>query len=77
MLPIRPKGRDAAEALAQGQLDSAQAALVQLQAQARPADVQAAQAQILTAQGQVQAGSAAYQNTLITAPFDGTVSAFL
>jgi RND family efflux transporter MFP subunit len=69
------KTRDSAIAAAQGQLDSAQAALIQLQAQARPADVQAAQAQILIAQGQVQAASAAYENTLIKTPFDGDISA--
>lgn len=69
------KARDTAVAAAQGQLNSAEASLVQLQAQARPADVQAAQAQVQIAQGQVQAASAAYQNTLIVAPFDGIVSA--
>ncbi|MDR3642723.1 MAG: efflux RND transporter periplasmic adaptor subunit [Candidatus Doudnabacteria bacterium] len=69
------KTKDSTIAAAQGQLDSAQAALVQLQAQARPADVQAAQAQILIAQGQVQAAQVAVNNTVITAPFDGTVSA--
>lgn len=69
------KGKDSAIAAAQGQLNSAQAALAQAQAQARPADIQAAQAQILIAQGQAQAAEVAYSNTLIKAPFAGTVSA--
>ncbi len=60
---------------AQNAVAAAQAALDARKAQARPADVQAAEAQILSAQGQVQAAQTAYQNTLITSPFDGEVSA--
>ncbi len=74
--------RDSAIAAAQAQvvaatsaLAQAKASLIQQQAQARPADVQAAQASITSAQGQVQAAQVAYRNTLVQAPFDGTVSA--
>lgn len=68
------KTRESAVTAAQGQLNSAQAALAQLQAQARPADLEAAKALILTAQGQVQAAEVAFENTVIRAPFEGEVS---
>ncbi len=66
---------------AQGQVSSAQSALAQAQAnldqalaKARPADVSAAQAAILSAQGQVQSAQALYNNTVLTAPADGTIT---
>ena len=59
---------------AQASVDAAQAALDLKRAKARPADLDAAQAAILTAQGQVQAAQAALDNTVITAPSDGTIT---
>ena len=68
-------------AIAQSQVNSAQAALsqaeaslAQQQAQAQPADINAAKAQILSAQGQVDAAQATYNNTILTAPADGTIT---
>lgn len=60
---------------AQNAVLSAQAALDLKKATARPADVQAAEAQVLIAQGQVQAAQAALDNTIISAPFNGIISA--
>ena len=66
---------------AQGQVNSAQSALAQAQANlaqamaaARPADVDAAQAAITSAEGQVQSAQAAFNNTTLTAPADGTIT---
>ena len=58
---------------AQAVLDQANASLDALVASARPEDVAAAQAQVDNAQGAVQIAQAALQNTIITAPSDGTV----
>ncbi len=66
--------KDSAVLTAQNTVASAQAALDLKRAQARPADVQAAEAQILSAQGQVQAAQAAWENTVIRAPADGTIT---
>lgn len=63
-----------AVAAAQNAVSSAQAALDLRKAQARPADLESAQAQILSAQGQVLAAQAAYDNTMIKAPADGTIT---
>ena len=75
------KNQKATVDAAQAQVDSAKASLAQAhanlaakQAQARPADLDAAQAQILSAEGQVQAASAAFSNTIIRAPADGTIT---
>ncbi|MEK7585762.1 MAG: efflux RND transporter periplasmic adaptor subunit [Patescibacteria group bacterium] len=43
-------------------------------AQARPADVDLARADITTAEGQVQAAQSKYEDTIIRAPADGTVT---
>lgn len=59
---------------AQGVLAQAQATLNQTLAAARPADIDAAQAAITSAQGQVQSAQAIYNNTIITAPADGTIT---
>jgi HlyD family secretion protein len=59
---------------AQNAVAAAQAALNVQTAQPQPADVAAAQAQILVAQGQLQSAQAAYDNTIITAPADGTIT---
>jgi len=61
-------------ASAENAVSSAQAALDLKKAQARPADVQAAQAQILSAQGQLLSAQAAFENTLIKAPANGTIT---
>ncbi len=63
-----------AVAAAQNAVASAKAALDLKKAQARPADLEAAQAQILTAQGQLLAAQAAFDNTMIKAPADGTIT---
>jgi HlyD family secretion protein len=59
---------------AQASLHQAQASLAQLKAQAQPADINVAKAQILSAQGQVDSAQAAFNNTILTAPSDGTVT---
>ncbi|MFA5155246.1 MAG: efflux RND transporter periplasmic adaptor subunit [Patescibacteria group bacterium] len=66
---------------AQNQINSAHAAwlqskanLAQMQAKAQPADISAAKAQILSAQGQVDAAQAAFDNTILKAPADGTIT---
>lgn len=61
--------------VAQSSVDQANASLAQTQAAARPEDVAVAQAQILAAQGQVEAANAAYENTIIRAPANGTITA--
>lgn len=43
-------------------------------AQARPADLDLAQADVLSAQGQLQSAQAVYENTVIRAPADGTIT---
>ena len=59
---------------AQNAVATAQANLDLKKAQAQPADIDAAQAQILSAQGQVQAASAALENTVVRAPAAGTIT---
>jgi HlyD family secretion protein len=66
---------------AQSEINSAQAALQQAQAQltlnqsaALPADVEAAQGQLQTAQAALAAAQNQYNNNIITAPIDGTIS---
>jgi HlyD family secretion protein len=66
---------------AQNQINSAQAALQQAQAQltlnksaALPADVEAAEGQLQTAQAGLAAAQNQYNNNIITAPIDGTIS---
>ena len=58
---------------AQAALDQANASLTALATAARPEDVAAAQAQVDNAQGAVEIAQAAYENTIITAPADGTI----
>jgi HlyD family secretion protein len=58
---------------AQATLDQANASLTALVTVARPEDVATAQAQVDNAQGAVQIAEAAYDNTIITAPADGTI----
>ncbi|MFA5184739.1 MAG: efflux RND transporter periplasmic adaptor subunit [Patescibacteria group bacterium] len=66
---------------AQNQINSARAALLQaqatltqLQAKAQTADISSAKAQILSAQGQVDAAQAIFDNTILKAPADGTIT---
>jgi len=65
--------KNQAIANAQAALDQANASLTALAATARPEDIAAAQAQIDNTEGAVQIAQAALQNTIITAPADGTV----
>ena len=58
---------------AQAVLDQANASLAALVTAARPEDVATAQAQVDNAEGAVQIAEAAYENTIITAPADGTI----
>jgi hypothetical protein len=60
-------------ASAQATLNQANASLLQLETAARPEDVAAAAAQVDNALGAVQIAQAAYDNTIITAPSDGTI----
>ena len=58
---------------AQATLDQANASLTMLITAARPEDVSVAQAQVQSAEGAVEIAQAAVQNTIITAPTDGTI----
>jgi HlyD family secretion protein len=59
---------------AENAVASAQASLELKMAKARPAELDGANAQILSAQGQVQQAAADYENTLMRAPSDGTIT---
>ncbi len=61
-------------AAAKSALDQSNANLDLKRAEARPADIASAKAQILSAQGQVQAASSAYENTIVRAPANGTIT---
>lgn len=68
-------------AAAQAQVDSATTALAQAeanlevqQAAARPADISVANAQILSAQGQYATAQVAFNNMMLKAPADGTIT---
>lgn len=62
-------------ATAKAALDQAQANLTMTATAARPEDVAAAQASVDSARGAVQIAQGAYNNTVITAPGSGTVTA--
>jgi HlyD family secretion protein len=68
------ENRDSAVQLAQGSVDSAQANLDLKKAAARPVDIDLKQAEVLRAQGQLQSALGSYENTVIRAPADGTVT---
>jgi len=75
------KTRDTTIAGVQAQINSAQIALEQAQANlnellasARPAEMDAVKAQILSAQGSVAAAAAAIANSTLHAPTDGTIT---
>lgn len=59
---------------AQGAVDAAQAALDQKVAGARSEDLAIAKAQVDSALGALQIAESAYNNTMITAPSDGTIT---
>jgi RND family efflux transporter MFP subunit len=61
-------------ASAQSVVDTRQAELNLKKAAARPADLDARQADILSAQGRLQTAQAAYENTVLRAPADGTIT---
>jgi multidrug efflux pump subunit AcrA (membrane-fusion protein) len=65
--------KDQAVSNAQASLDQARASLNALVASARPEDIAVSQAQIDSAAGAVQIAESAYNNTIITAPSDGTI----
>lgn len=69
------QARDLAVITAQNNVTTAQLALEQTIAAARPEDLAIAKAQIMSAQGQLEAASAAYESTLIRAPANGTITA--
>jgi len=58
---------------AEKSLDQSQALLKQKTSTARPEDIAIAEAQVNAAYGAVQIAEAAFQNTIITAPADGTI----
>jgi len=68
------QNKDQAIAGAQAALDQANATLESVVTSARPEDVAIAKAQVENAQGAL-ALNAAYRNTIITAPGDGTITA--
>lgn len=68
------ENRDSAIASAQGSLDSAEASLQLKRAAARPSDVSAKEADVLIAQGRVQQAQGAYEDKVIRAPIDGTIT---
>lgn len=59
---------------ARASLQQAQATLAQQQAKAQPADLDSALAQLLSAQGQVDSAQANFNNTILKAPADGTIT---
>ncbi|HEV7701993.1 MAG TPA: biotin/lipoyl-binding protein [Candidatus Paceibacterota bacterium] len=67
------QNKNQAIASAQAALDQANASLASIVTAARPEDVATAQAQVQNAGGALQIAEAAYKNTVIVAPADGTV----
>jgi RND family efflux transporter MFP subunit len=61
-------------ASAQAVVDTRQAELSLKKAAARPADLDARRADILSAQGRLQTAQASYENTILRAPADGTIT---
>ncbi|MDE2030714.1 MAG: biotin/lipoyl-binding protein [Patescibacteria group bacterium] len=61
-------------AIAQATVDTAQATLNQKQASARSEDIAIAQAQVDSTKGALQIAEGTYNNTIITAPADGTIT---
>jgi len=59
---------------AENTVASARASLDLKKAKARPADLSVAEAQVTSALGQLQAAEASFENTIIRAPADGTIT---
>jgi len=59
---------------AQSAIDQRAAELALRKAEARPSDIDLAMADIISAQGQVELANARYNDTIITAPLDGTIT---
>lgn len=59
---------------AKASLQQAEATLAQQKAKAQPSDIDAARAQLLSAQGTVEAARNVFNNTMIKAPADGTIT---
>lgn len=59
---------------AKATLQQSQATLAQQKAKAQPADIEAARAILLSAQGSVEAAQSAFDNTILKAPADGTIT---
>ena len=59
---------------AKAALQQAEATLAQQKAKARPADIDVARAQLLSAAGTVEAAQTAFDNTILKAPADGTIT---
>lgn len=68
------KTQSAAIATASAVIDQRTAELALKKSQARPADIDLAKADILQAQGQFEQASAVYENTILRAPADGTIT---
>lgn len=64
----------AALSQAESQIDQKTAELALKKAAARPSDIDLAKADIISAEGQVQLATAKYNDTIITAPADGTIT---
>lgn len=63
-----------AVAQAKSAIDQREAELALKKSSARPSDLDLARADIISAEGQVEQASAAYNNTVIIAPSDGTIT---
>ncbi len=59
---------------AKSAIDQSEAELALTKAKARQSDIDLAQADIISAEGQVEQATAAYNNTVITAPLGGTIT---
>lgn len=68
------KNQTQALSQAQAMIDQRAAELALKKSQARPADVSLAEADILQAQGQLELANASYENTVLRAPADGTIT---
>jgi HlyD family secretion protein len=68
------KTRESAISSAQALIDQRNAELNIKKAEARPSDIELAQADILSAKGQLASAEANYENTVIRAPADGTIT---
>ncbi len=71
---LAKSGRESALRSAEAIVKQREAELALKIAQARPSDVQAKQAEVLRAQGVLQSALGAYENTVIRAPANGTVT---